>query len=133
MRGWAILPLRIGLGAVFVAHGLQKAFGLFGGSGIEGLSRMLSGLGFVPASLWAHILAYVELLCGVCLLIGFLVRISSGLLLVVMLVAILKVHLANGFLMMSGGYEYNFVIICICIALLIAGQGSLSMPYFKKL
>ena len=48
MREWASLPLRIGLGIVFVAHGLQKTFGLFGGPGIDGFMAMLSGFGIVP-------------------------------------------------------------------------------------
>lgn len=38
MKDWATLPLRLGLGIMFLAHGLQKAFGILGGSGIEGFS-----------------------------------------------------------------------------------------------
>ena len=46
MRDLAVLVLRIGLGAIFCAHGVQKAFGAFSGPGINGFSQMLAGLGF---------------------------------------------------------------------------------------
>jgi putative oxidoreductase len=131
MKRWATIPLRLGLGIMFMAHGLQKAFGLFGGSGIQGFAQMLSGMGFSPAVFWAYVVAYVELLGGLFLIIGFLTRISALLLLITMLVAVIKLHLANGFFMTAGGFEYNFVIIAMCISLLLSGGGQLSIN--KKL
>ena len=47
MKNWATLPLRLGLGVMFIAHGLQKALGAFGGPGIEGFSKMLSARAFM--------------------------------------------------------------------------------------
>ena len=44
-----------------------------------------------------------------------------------MVVAVLKVHLKKGFFMHAGGFEYNFVLICICIALMITGAGKYSL------
>ncbi len=44
----ALFVLRFGLGVVFITHGLQKAFGLFGGAGVPGFAESLSGLGFIP-------------------------------------------------------------------------------------
>lgn len=131
MKDWASLPLRISLGIIFVAHGLQKVFGAFGGPGIEGFSQMLSGLGFQPALVWAYVAALVELLGGLCLIAGFLTRISALLIFVLISVATFKVHLANGLFMSKGGIEYNLVILSACIALLILGPGKLSVN--KKL
>ena len=34
--GLDTLPLRVGAGAIFAAHGSQKLFGWFGGYGLEG-------------------------------------------------------------------------------------------------
>lgn len=127
MKSYAVLPLRFGLGVIFLYHGLQKVFGLFGGSGIEGFSMMLSGLGFSSAQLLATLVAYIELFGGIFLLLGVLVRLSALSLLVVMIVALLKVHLQKGFSLMSGGYEYNFLIILSCISLIISGADKLSL------
>ena len=52
-------------------------------------------------------------------LIGFI----CGLL----VVAVLKVHLGKGFFLANGGFEYNFVIICVCIALMVLGAGKLAI------
>ena len=123
----AILVLRLCLGAVFVAHGLQAAFGLFGGPGVEGFSKMLSGMGFAPALFWAYVGAYTELVGGLFLVFGIFTRIAALFILIFMAVAVLKVHLSHGFFIQTGGYEYNFVIICVCIALIILGGGKFSI------
>ena len=127
MKDWASIPLRFGIGIMFMYHGLQKAFGLFGGSGINGFAQMLKGLGFTPPVFWSYVVAYVELIGGLLLILGLLTRATSLLLAVLMVVAAVKVHLPNGFSFMKGGYEYNFIIICACLALTMLGGGKLSV------
>src|SRR5258705_13325364 len=41
-----ILALRLVLGAVFLGHGAQKAFGAFGGPGFDGATGFVGSLGF---------------------------------------------------------------------------------------
>ena len=120
MKDWAGIPLRLGLGIVFIFHGLQKAFGMLGGAGVDGFSNMLSGLGLNPTLPLAYLVAYIELIGGLFLVIGLATKIVSVLLAIIMAVALFKVHLANGFSIMAGGYEYNFVLICACITLFLA-------------
>lgn len=127
MVDFALLVLRISIGTVFILHGLQAAFGLLGGPGINGFSGMLTGLGFKPAMLWAYIGAYTELLGGLFLLLGIFSRISASLIIIFMIVAAWKVHWVKGFFIQSGGFEYNFVIICTCIALVLLGPGKFSV------
>lgn len=128
MISWAILALRIGLGVIFTAHGLQKAFGLFGGTGmINGLSSMLQEIGFRPAIFWAYLAAYVELIGGIFLVLGIFVRTSSVLLLILIAVAAIKVHLKGGFFLANGGIEYTFLIAAACISLIITGAGRFSL------
>ena len=127
MTDWAILVLRIGLGVMFAAHGLQKAFGLFGGPGIGGFSEMLSGMGFKPAVFWANLAAYTELMGGLLLIVGLFTRGAAMLLLILIVVAAAKVHLARGFFLSAGGFEYTFIIACVCIALIILGPGKFSL------
>ncbi|MFH1359633.1 MAG: DoxX family protein [Candidatus Omnitrophota bacterium] len=59
-----IFILRIGLGTIFLAHGLQKVFGVFGGPGIEGFTGMMKNLGFSFPVFWAWTAALGELLGG---------------------------------------------------------------------
>ena len=131
MKEWASLPLRIGLGAIFIAHGLQKVFGMFSGPGIQGFSKMLGNLGFAPAIFWAYLVAYIELIGGVFLILGILTRVTSGLLFIVMAVAVLKVHLEGGFFLSAGGFEYSLFLALVCLSLIISGGGKLSIT--KKL
>lgn len=127
MINLAILILRLCLAVVFISHGLQVAFGLFGGPDITGFSKMLAGLGFKFPFVWAYIAAYTQLIAGLFLVLGFLTRFAAVSLFIFMLVAAIKVHLSNGFFLQSGGFEYNFVLICICIVLILVGSGKFSM------
>ena len=122
----AILILRLGLGMMFFLHGLQ-AFGMFGGPGIKEFSGFLGTLGFSPALVWAYIGVYTELIGGLFLVFGVLARASALFLLIFIAAAGYKVHLSKGFFIQSGGFEYTFIIACICVALIIAGPGKLSL------
>ncbi|MDD2752322.1 MAG: DoxX family protein [Candidatus Omnitrophica bacterium] len=123
----ALLVLRICLGIVFIAHGAQIAFGMFSGPGINGFAQMLSGMGFKPAMFWAYLSAYTELLGGLCLVFGIFTRFAAFSILIFMLVAVFKVHWTKGFFLQAGGYEYNFVLISICLALILAGPGKFAI------
>lgn len=127
MKSWASLVLRLGVGPIFMAHGAQKAWGAFGGPGIKGFSEMLGGLGFPLPEFWAYLAAYVELLGGLCLIVGFLTTVSCLPLLVLISVATIKVHLTNGFFLSNGGYEYNLVIASALVALVLLGPGDFSI------
>lgn len=127
MMDLAILILRLGLGVMFMGHGAQKVFGMFGGSGIQGFSKFLETLKIVPAIPWAYAAAYLELLGGLCLILGFFTRITAILLLILIATAAVKVHLAKGFFLQTGGFEYTFIIACVCIALILLGGGKFSL------
>ena len=71
MPTWATLPLRIGLGLVFIAHGAQKVFGLWGGPGSRhsprGRPRSAS-----PRRGSARLGGFAELIGGTLVLLGLL-------------------------------------------------------------
>jgi putative oxidoreductase len=127
VKNYAVVPLRLALGIIFIYHGLQKAFGFFGGPGIEGFAGMLTHINIPYPQILAIIVASIELIGGIFLFLGTLVRLSATSILMVMLVALAKIHFANGFSIMKGGYEYILLIILTCIAVIISGPGSLSI------
>jgi putative oxidoreductase len=126
MLDWGILILRLGIGIMFAAHGLQKAFGFFGGPGIKGFSQMLSGLGFAPSIYWAYLAAYTETLGGLFLIMGLYTQSSAAMLLILIITAAIKVHLGKGFFLSNGGFEYTFVIAAACLSLILLGPGKFS-------
>ena len=92
-----LLVMRLALGIVFFAHGAQKFFGWFGGSGLTATIDGLVKSG-IPMPL-AYLVPFTEFLGGLGLIFGVLARLSALGISIIMLVAIFKVHLANGFFM----------------------------------
>lgn len=124
---YGMLLLRIAVGVIFMAHGAQKIFGIFGGSGVDGFSQMLAGLGFTRQLFWAWAIALLEALGGLFLLLGVLPRTSAGLISIIMLVAIVKVHGPKGFFMSEGGFEYQLLILMTCLTIMFVGAGKISL------
>ncbi len=128
-----LLALRLALGAVFLAHGAQKAFGAFGGPGFSGATGFVGSLGFRPARLWAALAVGGELAAGLLLLLGLWTPLAAVLVLATMAVAIAKVHGAKGFFNQNGGYEYNLVLIVAVLAVAAVGPGAFSLEHLLKL
>jgi putative oxidoreductase len=101
-----LLLLHLVLGLIFLGHGSQKLFGLFGGKGLAGTTQMMNSLGLCPARWWALVAALGEFLGGLLLALGLLTRIGAPLIIGVMLVAIGKVHWSKGFWNSQGGIEF---------------------------
>ena len=124
---WATLPLRLALGVIFIAHGLQKVFGSWEGPGLRAFMNFPAPYSFMrPAWLWMGAAAIAELLGGVLVLLGLLTRFGAFLIACVMLTAMLAVHWGKGFFMSSMGIEYTVALLGMALALLIAGGGQAS-------
>ncbi len=116
---YAGLFLRIGLGVVFTYHGYGKVFG-------EGAALGTAWNPQMPAVIQA-LVSWGELIGGLAILAGFLTSLASLGIIIIMVGAIITVHGKNGFSMMNQGYEYNFVLISMCLALMATGPGPLSI------
>jgi len=122
-----LLLLRLTLGAVFLAHGAQKAFGAFGGPGFEAASGFIGSMGFRPAGVWTALAVGGELVAGLLFVLGLLTPLAGLLVLATMAVAIAKVHGPKGFFVQDGGFEYNLVLIIAAVAVAATGPGALSL------
>src|ERR1700681_3513040 len=97
-----LLIVRLVVGLGFAAHGAQKLFGWFGGYGLAGTGGFFETVGFKPGKLFAGAAGAGELLGGLLLVLGLGGPIGSMLIISVMVVAILAVHIGNGFFAPKG-------------------------------
>ena len=128
-----LLLLRLTLGAVFLGHGAQKAFGAFGGPGFQAASGFIGSLGFRPARVWTALAVGGELVAGLLFVLGLLTPLAGLLVLATMAVAIAKVHGPKGFFVQDGGFEYNLVLIIAAVAVAATGPGALSLDHLLGL
>ena len=124
--GLDTIPVRVGAGVIFAAHGAQKLFGWFGGYGLEGTAGWMASIGLEPGMLLAALAGSAEFFGGLLLIIGLLVRPAALMLAVTMVVAIYTVHLDNGLFMANNGYEFGLALLVISAGLVFRGAGSLS-------
>jgi len=132
IKGSGMLFIRLALGVVFLAHGSQKLFGLFGGNGLSGTISFMEDIGLYPATFFGVLLACGEFFGGLFALIGFYSRWAGLILAIVMAMAILMVHLQNGLFLSNRGFEYAGSLLCMAIALIICGGGNISVDKFLK-
>ena len=125
----ALLILRLIVGLGFAAHGAQKLFGWFGGSGIHGTGAFFESIGFRPGSRFAVAAGSSELLGGLMLALGFAGPIGPALMISVMAVAILTVHKGRGFFTQNGGAELPLIYIASAVTVAWAGPGQYSIDH----
>jgi putative oxidoreductase len=128
----SLFILRVVLGIVLMAHGLQKAFGWFNGFGWNNTINYFTGTVGIPALLGAFVIL-IETLGALFLIIGFAGRINSALMGIVIIGAMAVDHAKNGFYMnwfsiqKGEGIEFDLLFIAISIALVLKGSGSFSI------
>ncbi len=123
----ALLLSRILLGGALFGHGVQKLFGWFGGYGVKGTAGFMESIGFRPGAMFAVAAGLGEAGGGLLTALGLGGPIGPALIIMVMLVAILTVHIKNGFWNTANGYELNTMIIGGALALAFAGPGPISL------
>lgn len=128
-RFLAPLALRLGLGVVFVDHGLSK----LNEGPADGFGGMLSGLGVAAPELVAWLVTIAELVGGVMLLAGLATRLVTLPLIATMIGAITLVKADLGIIAPAGagmpGAELDIALLAGLVALLFAGPGRLSVDH----
>lgn len=131
-RDALLTVLRVTLGVVMFPHAAQKAFGWFGGYGLEGTMGFLTGGAGLPWLVAALVIAF-ELGGSVALITGALGRLGAAAIATVMVGAVLTTHLQNGFFMnWSGaqageGFEYHLLALAMAAVIMVRGSGAFSV------
>ncbi|QGQ46168.1 DoxX family protein [Metabacillus sediminilitoris] len=127
MLDLGLLIVRLVIGLLFVGHGAQKLFGMFGGHGIKGTGGFFESIGVKPGVTMALLAGLAEFGGGLLFAAGLLTPVAALLIIFTMLIAIIKVHGANGLWATNNGYELNLVYIVIALGAALTGAGSYSL------
>ena len=92
-----ILIIRLFFGLAIAAHGAQKLFGWFGGHGIKATGSMFESIGFRPGAVFATAAGLTEMGGGLLMALGLFTPLGAAGVVSTMLVAMISVHLKNGF------------------------------------
>src|ERR1022692_634045 len=115
LQPFALLVMRVVLGAIMIAHGYRKVFG--------GFHHHMEFVGSLGLPAWmAYLSTGTEFFGGIAIVLGLFTRFFSLAFAIEMAVAIWKVHFKNGFTG-QGGYEFPLAIATIAFALMCFGGG----------
>ena len=125
---WMYTIARVIIGAMLAVHGAQK-FGIGSDMTVAGFA----GFAGVPVAL-GYVAALIELVGGVCLVLGLFTRYAAALAALVMVSAWGLVHLKGGFNPFTNGGELSAAYFAIFLVMLKMGNGkcSLEQSLFKK-
>lgn len=134
-QAWWALPLRLIVGYGFMEHGYAKL-----ARGPEAFTGILHALHMPAAPLLAWATILTELVGGFAVLVGALVPLVSVPMVIVLLVAIVTVHLPNGFSSIKllsvtpagahfgqPGYETDLLYVACLAALVLGGSGPFAL------
>lgn len=135
---WSPIPIRMIVGYGFMAHGYAKL-----ARGPEHFAAILHAIGMPFPSELSWLTVVVEILGGLMVLIGAGVELAAVPMAVVLVVAIITVHLPNGFSSIKlqsfdaagahfgqPGYEADLLYLAGLAALVMTGAGPLSLDSF---
>jgi putative oxidoreductase len=107
---------------------LQKAFGWWGGQGLDGFKTALADAGYQHASVLTYVGAGAQILVGVLLVLGLFTPVAAAggiAYLVNSLLTIISAQRQDGYLAVFGpdGIEYLLVLIVATSAIILVGPG----------
>lgn len=128
LKDLVLLAARLTLAYGFYDPAMQKW------SDIHSVAEWFGSLGIPLPVLNAYLAASTELLGVILLTLGFLTRLIALPLIVVMLVAIVTVHIGNGFSCGDNGFEIPLYYLLFLLIFLSRGPGRFSLDHslFEK-
>ena len=128
---WGLLILRVGMGVLMLFHGWPKLNPNGPMKGPAGFGAFLKQQGVPLPTFFAWVVALLETVGALLLIVGLATRILAIGFAIDMLVAIwlVKIGMANArFSEQDGtGWEFEFILMVVALALLFTGAGSISL------
>ncbi|MCL5733073.1 MAG: DoxX family protein [Patescibacteria group bacterium] len=119
---WAILLIRVVLGAILIIHGFPKI------KNLKGTIANFPQMGFKPGWLWGPLVTFVEFFGGIALVLGFYTQIFALLIAgEFTTIVIWKIIRKQKFV---GGFEFDLLIWATALLLLTQGAGMFSLDRF---
>lgn len=118
----SVVAFRVVTGLIFFMHGWQKFEG-----GVPGVAGFLTSLSFPMPETFAVLLIAGEVLGGLALIVGAWTRFASLVLVIISVVALFTVHVANGFFISNGGYEFILLLLVSSLTFFTWGGGKYSV------
>lgn len=116
-----IYILHVAIAIILLVHSIPGMFD----NGVNNFGKLyLNTIGFAPMGLvlaWAIKLSHVA--CALCLLLNRYIKIACGITIAILLMGIILIHFKEGWFVVGGGrngVEYNFLIICVLITIILA-------------
>jgi putative oxidoreductase len=122
----ALLIMRLTLGGIMLAHGINH---IIGGGKIAGTAGWFSSLGMKPGIVHAWLASLTEIGAGALLVAGLLTPFGAAGVIGVMVVALVTNHLKNGFFIFrpGEGWEYVGSLTAFALAMAMLGPGEWSL------
>ena len=123
-----LLLLRLAVGALLISHGLQKAFGLWGGPGFDGFEKLLAATGFRYTDILSYVAAGGQLAAGVLLVMGLFTPLAAAGALAYLITGVLAEAMtahqeARLSAFLTDGHEYKVILVVVVAAIILCGPG----------
>jgi putative oxidoreductase len=122
----AILIIRVFFGLAIAAHGAGKLF-QFAGHGLKATGGMFEMVGFRPGVPFAAAAGLTEFAGGILVTLGLLTPLGAAGIVSTMIVAMMSMHVKNGFFAMNNGIELPFLYAVAAVAIAFSGGGAFSL------
>jgi putative oxidoreductase len=121
-RDIAFTLVRVTIGYIFFMHG----WGKITGAGVAGVTTYMGNQGLEPATAFALAAMFLEVVGGICIIIGLFTRFFAAAMAIELAIAFLVVHFKAGFPVGKGGFEYVLLLGIVMFAIAIRGGGPYS-------
>lgn len=126
LQDFALLFLRLVLAYGFWEPAVRKV------NNIDSIAAWFKNMGLFMPELQAYLAAYTEYAGFILLAAGFMTRLISFPLMIIMVVAIYLVHWENGFAASNNGFEIAFYYLLMLFTLFTFGAGKFSLDHLFR-